>query len=83
MAAGGSDDYAYDFGAKMSYTIELRDNGRYGFILPESQVSTVLVFDKQYAKLELYKKNLIKIYVWYEFWNICTALNEKRCFSNY
>ena len=50
MAAGGSDDYAYDFGAKMSYTIELRDNGRYGFILPESQVSTVLVFDKQYAK---------------------------------
>ena len=38
LAAGGSDDYAYDFGAKMSYTIELRDNGRYGFILPESQV---------------------------------------------
>jgi len=38
LAAGGSDDFAYDAGAKLAYTIELRDNGRYGFILPESQI---------------------------------------------
>ncbi|XP_026218810.1 carboxypeptidase B [Anabas testudineus] len=37
-AAGGSDDWAYDEGVKYSYTFELRDTGRYGFLLPESQI---------------------------------------------
>ncbi|NP_999334.1 carboxypeptidase B precursor [Sus scrofa] len=37
-AAGGSDDWAYDQGIKYSFTFELRDKGRYGFILPESQI---------------------------------------------
>lgn len=37
-AAGGSDDWAYDLGVKYSYTFELRDTGRYGFLLPESQI---------------------------------------------
>ncbi|XP_077100263.1 carboxypeptidase B [Siphateles boraxobius] len=37
-AAGGSDDWAYDLGVKYSYTFELRDEGRYGFLLPESQI---------------------------------------------
>uniref|UniRef100_W5KUE8 Carboxypeptidase B n=1 Tax=Astyanax mexicanus TaxID=7994 RepID=W5KUE8_ASTMX len=37
-AAGGSDDWAYDLGIKYSYTFELRDTGRYGFLLPESQI---------------------------------------------
>ncbi|NXP45433.1 CBPB1 Carboxypeptidase, partial [Heliornis fulica] len=37
-AAGGSDDWAYDEGIKYSFTFELRDTGRYGFILPESQI---------------------------------------------
>ncbi|XP_003789517.1 carboxypeptidase B [Otolemur garnettii] len=37
-AAGGSDDWAYDQGIKYSFTFELRDNGRYGFVLPESQI---------------------------------------------
>ncbi|NXE18740.1 CBPB1 Carboxypeptidase, partial [Ardeotis kori] len=37
-AAGGSDDWAYDQGIKYSFTFELRDTGRYGFILPESQI---------------------------------------------
>merc|ERR1719228_92838 len=37
-AAGGSDDWAYDLGVKYSYTYELRDEGRYGFLLPESQI---------------------------------------------
>nr|XP_033813517.1 carboxypeptidase B [Geotrypetes seraphini] len=38
LAAGGSDDWAYDLGIKYSFTFELRDTGRYGFVLPESQI---------------------------------------------
>ncbi|XP_069496548.1 carboxypeptidase B2 [Ambystoma mexicanum] len=34
LAPGGSDDWAYDFGIKYSFTIELRDKGTYGFLLP-------------------------------------------------
>ncbi|NWV00445.1 CBPB1 Carboxypeptidase, partial [Upupa epops] len=37
-AAGGSDDWAYDQGIKYAFTFELRDTGRYGFMLPESQI---------------------------------------------
>ncbi|VDI20475.1 Hypothetical predicted protein, partial [Mytilus galloprovincialis] len=38
-AAGGSDDYAKGgAGIKYSYTLELRDTGRYGFVLPESSI---------------------------------------------
>lgn len=33
-AAGASDDWAKSIGIKYSYTIELRDSGRYGFVLP-------------------------------------------------
>lgn len=33
-AAGGSDDWAKSIGIKYSYTVELRDRGRYGFVLP-------------------------------------------------
>ncbi|XP_041923222.1 carboxypeptidase B-like isoform X1 [Alosa sapidissima] len=36
--AGISTDWAYDLGVKYSYTFELRDEGRYGFLLPESQI---------------------------------------------
>lgn len=43
-AAGGSDDFAYDTGIKLSYTVELRDTGAYGFTLPESQVSRFYAF---------------------------------------
>ncbi|XP_072266230.1 carboxypeptidase B-like [Pyxicephalus adspersus] len=38
LAAGGSDDWAYNAGVKYSFTFELRDTGRYGFALPESQI---------------------------------------------
>ncbi|XP_048753048.1 carboxypeptidase B-like isoform X2 [Ostrea edulis] len=38
-AAGGSDDWAKgDAGVKYSYTIELRDTGAHGFVLPEDQI---------------------------------------------
>jgi len=37
--AGGSDDWAKGLGGfKYSYTIEVRDTGRYGFILPANQI---------------------------------------------
>lgn len=37
-AAGGSDDWAYEWGANLSFTYELRDTGTYGFNLPEEQI---------------------------------------------
>lgn len=38
-AAGGSDDWAKATAKiKYAYTIELRDNGRYGFVLPASYI---------------------------------------------
>ncbi|XP_022916952.1 carboxypeptidase B-like [Onthophagus taurus] len=38
-ASGGSDDWAKGaMGIKYAYTIELRDNGRYGFVLPASYI---------------------------------------------
>lgn len=41
-AAGGSDDWAKAVGKiKYSYTIELSDTGRYGFILPASYIIKV------------------------------------------
>ncbi|KAL4711494.1 hypothetical protein ACJJTC_000510 [Scirpophaga incertulas] len=40
-ASGGSDDWAKAQGIKYSYTIELSDTGRYGFILPTSEIESV------------------------------------------
>ncbi|XDC78683.1 hypothetical protein R6Z07F_009856 [Ovis aries] len=38
LAPGGSDDWIYDLGIKYSFTIELRDKGKYGFLLPERYI---------------------------------------------
>ncbi|KAK2495505.1 hypothetical protein MC885_010500 [Smutsia gigantea] len=38
LAPGGSDDWIYDLGIKYSFTIELRDTGKYGFLLPERYI---------------------------------------------
>jgi hypothetical protein len=35
---GASDDYAKSIGIKFSTTAELRDTGRYGFLLPPAQI---------------------------------------------
>ncbi|XP_063386543.1 carboxypeptidase B-like isoform X1 [Cydia fagiglandana] len=40
-ASGGSDDWAKAQGIKYSYTVELSDTGRYGFILPTSYINPV------------------------------------------
>nr|XP_056705638.1 mast cell carboxypeptidase A-like isoform X2 [Euleptes europaea] len=36
--SGSTIDWAYDEGIKYSYVFELRDHGRYGFLLPESKI---------------------------------------------
>merc|ERR1711957_203995 len=36
--SGSSKDWAYDAGVPLSYTIELRDTGFYGFLLPPEQI---------------------------------------------
>ncbi|XP_021564016.1 carboxypeptidase A2 isoform X2 [Carlito syrichta] len=38
QASGGSIDWSYDSGIKYSFAFELRDTGRYGFLLPASQI---------------------------------------------
>ncbi|NP_001265470.1 carboxypeptidase B2 isoform 2 preproprotein [Homo sapiens] len=38
LAPGGGDDWIYDLGIKYSFTIELRDTGTYGFLLPERYI---------------------------------------------
>uniref|UniRef100_A0A3Q1FKC7 Carboxypeptidase A1 n=1 Tax=Acanthochromis polyacanthus TaxID=80966 RepID=A0A3Q1FKC7_9TELE len=38
QASGGSIDWAYNQGIKFSYTFELRDTGRFGFMLPANQI---------------------------------------------
>lgn len=54
-AAGGSDDWAKGaYNVKYSYTVELRDSGRYGFILPANQIkeagAEALIFADLVAK---------------------------------
>lgn len=44
LKLGGSDDWAFDVmlnggnSGPLSYTFELRDNGRYGFIQPSNEI---------------------------------------------
>lgn len=38
QASGGTIDWTYNQGVKYSYTFELRDTGRYGFLLPAAQI---------------------------------------------
>lgn len=37
-ASGGSDDWMYESGVQVVYTIEMRDTGFYNFLLPASQI---------------------------------------------
>ena len=37
-SSGGSDDYFYSQGIPISFTIEMRDTGKYGFLMPEEQI---------------------------------------------
>ena len=38
-ASGGSEDWTYgELGVKYSFSVELRDEGQYGFLLPADQI---------------------------------------------
>ncbi|KAG5261646.1 hypothetical protein AALO_G00286760 [Alosa alosa] len=39
LAPGGSDDWAYNLGINYSFTFELQDRGRYGFLLPPNLIA--------------------------------------------
>ncbi|XP_061492979.1 mast cell carboxypeptidase A-like [Rhineura floridana] len=39
-SSGCSDDWTYSQGIKYSFTFELRDKGKYGFLLPESEIKS-------------------------------------------
>lgn len=57
-AAGGADDWAYGVaGIPYVYTIELRDTGRYGFILPKEYITPT--GEEFYDGLKHYALNLI------------------------
>lgn len=43
FVSGGSKDFAYDIGIPWTCTLELRDTGEYGFLLPEDQIESVCV----------------------------------------
>ncbi|XP_072945062.1 carboxypeptidase B-like isoform X1 [Epargyreus clarus] len=55
-ASGGSDDWAKGQGIKYTYTIELRDTGRYGFVLPTTQI--IPVAQESLAGLRVLAKQL-------------------------
>lgn len=38
LADGTTIDWTYDHGVKYSFTLELRDTGYYGFLLPSTQI---------------------------------------------
>ncbi|KAG9262550.1 carboxypeptidase B2 [Astyanax mexicanus] len=40
LAPGGSDDWAYNQGIPYSFTFELQDRGKYGFLLPPELISS-------------------------------------------
>ncbi|XP_068243453.1 carboxypeptidase B-like [Palaemon carinicauda] len=43
LASGATDDWAYgELGVPFSYTIELPDQGTYGFLLPDSRISSTV-----------------------------------------
>ena len=37
-SAGSHDDWMYEKAGMLAYTVELRDTGRWGFLLPEGQI---------------------------------------------
>ncbi|KAG7156595.1 carboxypeptidase B-like isoform X2 [Homarus americanus] len=44
LASGATDDWAYGrLGVPFSYTIELPDEGRHGFLLPENRISSTVI----------------------------------------
>lgn len=60
QASGGSLDWTYENGVKFSYAVELRDQGRYGFLLPAKYIipSSEEAFDAMLALNEFIAVNI-------------------------
>ncbi|XP_071784489.1 carboxypeptidase B-like [Asterias amurensis] len=60
-ASGASEDWAFGtLGAKYTYVVELRDEGRYGFLLPESQIEETAL--ETFEALKEVGRNLVAEY---------------------
>lgn len=60
-ASGASEDWAFGtLGAKYTYVVELRDEGRYGFLLPESQIEATAL--ETFEALKEVGKSLVAEY---------------------
>jgi len=58
VASGGADDWGYGAaGGVYSYTLELRDTGRYGFNLPASEI--LPTSDEIWAAMQVYAQNVV------------------------
>jgi len=57
IASGGADDWTYAaLGVVYSYTVELRDTGRYGFLLPATQI--IPTGEETYEGLRVFLKSV-------------------------
>lgn len=60
-ASGASEDYGYgSLGVVYSYVVELRDTGRYGFLLPPSLIKPTA--EEIYAGMKALGTELVKRY---------------------
>merc|ERR1719431_260321 len=58
-AAGASDDWYKSIGMRYSFTTELRDTGRYGFVLPADQI--IPSGEEMWAGFEVVIKKIIQV----------------------
>ena len=70
VASGGSDDWSHANGVPISYTVELRDTGHYGFLLPKTQILPTCL------------ENIRGIRVVYEHVRPADNCGETRCGEN-
>ena len=61
-AAGASEDWGYGrLGAKYTYVVELRDEGRFGFLLPENQILPTGI--ETFAGIKELGRNIVTEYI--------------------
>lgn len=61
FVSGGSKDFAYDIGVPWTCTLELRDTGEYGFLLPEEQVRDFNIANMDTCDIVNYSNHLLQI----------------------
>lgn len=71
QASGGSIDWSYNLGIKYSFAFELRDTGRYGFILPANQIIPTA------TETWLALKHIMEYVRDHPYWWKCGSINLK------